>query len=195
EEGEVNPYVALASRACVAGNPYEPPLEIGEDHPERGWLQRTLDILAPLRDAPQQAQEFAVDDMQAEQDWEERHHPARGLAAVPLDLVGLSESVEQEVAAYFGGPLRNVGYWRAEGLSPQRACEQLVAEVLALLPEGARDNPGKVLVLGPNAAAVVDHVRVLRPAAVLTAGRDSGAAIKSVENEGGAAEAVYDTVV
>src|SRR5262249_11793208 len=79
--------------------------------------------------------------------------------------------------------------------SPQRACEQLVAEVLALLPEGARDNPGKVLVLGPNAAAVVDHVRVLRPAAVLTAGRDSGAAIKSVENEGGAAEAVYDTVV
>src|SRR5262249_15379255 len=52
EEGEVNPYVALASRACAAGNPYEPPLEIGEDHPERTWLQRTLDILAPLRDVP-----------------------------------------------------------------------------------------------------------------------------------------------
>lgn len=85
--------------------------------------------------------------------------PMLGLEMVAL---GTPETVEEEVDLYFSlGELRNVGYWRAEQMTPAEACHALVDEVLA-------------------------PMRAAAPAAAATASNGTGARDILVIGEGGA---------
>lgn len=78
--------------------------------------------------------------------------PVLELALADKDLVGLSETVEDEVASYFSqSEVRNVGYWRRESDPPRGAALRLARELLAMLPN--LPNP-KFAVLADGAAAI-----------------------------------------
>jgi hypothetical protein len=125
----------------------------GETPPEGSDRGRVLDTLTDLVElsAPD---EWAVEHHDLgdatrvdEQSW--RLDPSRLLTTIPEDLVGLTESVDEEVARYFAGSdLRNVGYWRHQA-TPRQACEQLVDELLAMVPPSlAADGRPAFLVAG-----------------------------------------------
>ncbi|HZZ72903.1 MAG TPA: methyltransferase domain-containing protein [Pirellulales bacterium] len=60
--------------------------------------------------------------------------PVLRLASNPRDLLGLNEGIEEVVDEYFGGPLRNVGYWASREATPYLACRRLLEELVGLLP-------------------------------------------------------------
>ena len=55
------------------------------------------------------------------------------MATTPSDLVGLNESVDDELDGYFGSQLRNVGYWPLKTTKPYDACRALVDQLCHLL--------------------------------------------------------------
>lgn len=167
-EGEL-PYAELASRIHLVSNPYTAPPEVEEADLERELVYEMFAVLGDLRDPPTQPRDFAMADVEAEQDWQQRDNPARRAAAAPPDLLGLSEDLADELRAYFSGTFRNVGYWRDEGFSPRQACEQLIHELLTFLPAEQTAGPFSLLAIGSGAEALAAFVRRVRPAATVTA--------------------------
>jgi SAM-dependent methyltransferase len=95
-----------------------------------------------------------------------RRDPLAPLVESDKELIGLAEEVADEVATYFGGAeLRNVGYWRDKAVNPAQASEQLLDELLALLPAGGE--PRKVLAVG--AAGLASAWQARRPSDTVTA--------------------------
>lgn len=78
---------------------------------------------------------YSVEELQRSVWQASRFGPVLQLALADKDLVGLVESVEDEVSNYFGGsPFRNVGYWRREVDAPRQSAMRLLRELLALVP-------------------------------------------------------------
>ncbi|WP_010581736.1 hypothetical protein [Schlesneria paludicola] len=60
--------------------------------------------------------------------------PILRLAETPSDLVGLSETISDELREYFTGELQNVGYWPTRTITPFSATRGLIAELCRMLP-------------------------------------------------------------
>lgn len=169
-ESEVDPpYQELAERLPLIQNPFDIPAVVPEHDPERDRLAEIFRNLVSLKDPPQQPRDFAIALVEAEQEQQTRGDPVRRAAAMPPELVGLSEEVADELRAYFGGGLRTVGYWRDDGVGPRQACAQLVAEALALLPAEEFAGPAALLAVAPGAEALAAHLRRTHPAFTVTA--------------------------
>jgi hypothetical protein len=94
--------------------------------------------------------------------------PFLSLAMAPNDLVGLAESVLDETNTYFGGRLRNVGYWRDAHSSPYGACRDLVHELLELAPEEILERKSlSVAAYGSDPATLEDLARIHFPVSVV----------------------------
>ena len=91
----------------------------------------------------------------AAQAWQ--HGPTAVLASAQKDLIGPAESALEEVAAYFENGLQNVGYWRNAKITPRQAAEQLLIELLFLLPEplSHRQGSGVPRAVDPELAMLV----------------------------------------
>jgi SAM-dependent methyltransferase len=86
----------------------------------------------------------------------DRRDPLWRLSSAAKDLVSLSEDAEEELRGYFAGNLQNMGYWRSTRISPHQACEQLIEELLYMLPE--KTEPGRVLAIGAGADELARYV-------------------------------------
>ncbi|MEP0847771.1 MAG: hypothetical protein HRF50_13250 [Phycisphaerae bacterium] len=89
--------------------------------------------------------------------------------ALSKELSDGGASVEQELAEYFGGPLRNAGLWLNSTDTPASASAALVTEVVALLSESPAPGAAALLIAGRGLAGLVPLVRRARPADRLTA--------------------------
>jgi hypothetical protein len=87
--------------------------------------------------------------------------PVLGLSDVPKDLLGLGTSIEHELQQYFGGDLRNAGYWRKATANPAAAAEATIVELLALFSPAEKEAlaRGRLLVIGQRAAAAAESVQ------------------------------------
>lgn len=85
-------------------------------------------------------------------------NPYLRLSASP-DVGGLAPGIETEIAEYFGGPLRNVGFWRHRSMRPIDACRELARDACARLPESLAsvDDPA-VLVTGRGEELLAEEV-------------------------------------
>jgi len=85
--------------------------------------------------------------------------PLDPLLGLELAALGTAETVEEEVDLYFSlGDLRNVGYWRAERMTPAEACGALVEEILAPLRTiAATDRPPAILVIGAGGGTIASE--------------------------------------
>lgn len=87
-------------------------------------------------------------------------NPFLRLATTPPDLIGLNETVEDELREYFGDPARNVGFWPKRTLRPVDACRSLVDEMCALAyPAGEERQPQRVLLLAEGAETLATVVQ------------------------------------
>jgi hypothetical protein len=94
--------------------------------------------------------------------------PHKALGSEDKQLVGLAGDVTEELNTYFGSDdLHNVGYWLELANTPKQACEQLVHELLVLLPP--QEGINTFLVLGRGARTVSERIHELRPSAEITA--------------------------
>ena len=102
-------------------------------------------------------------------------NPFWKLAATPKDLVGLTEQLEDEVDAYFGGYRPGcVGFWMSRSETPRYACDRLIEELLSLIPAAEDDEPfPTVLIMGVDPVEAERLIRRGRP----------GAQVVSVEAE------------
>jgi hypothetical protein len=165
EDGSI-PYAHLASLALEGGRRND----CAPERDERLELLHALTELACADALKDRHKQFAIQDEESQRDQADRHHPLRRLSEVPKGLVGLSEDVVDELAAYFAGDLHNVGYWREEGLSPRQACAQLVVELLAFLPPtttGTREP--SILAVGSKPEGLRRQLAELIPSASITA--------------------------
>ena len=78
--------------------------------------------------------------------------PFLRLASTPSDLIGLSESVEEELHEYFGGSCRNVGFWRTKSTKPFEACRALIRELCYLLRNKSSDPVRSILGISSSPA-------------------------------------------
>lgn len=90
-------------------------------------------------------------------------NPFLRLSSTPSDLVGLSETVADELAEYFGDGPRNVGYWRHRSLRPVDACQALVKELCALLPVENVSPGSSLLAIGQGGDALQEPIRQRLP--------------------------------
>ncbi len=147
------PCHTLADLTPIAAD-VEALLHLGEGGDEGGDLPHVLADLACPEEVLEQHRRFAPAEFEARRDRAGRAHPLRRLATGPKDLIGLTEEVADELAIYFEGDWRGVGYWRDEGVSPRQAGEQLLVELLALLPDPAEGAPRSILAIGTGAAGL-----------------------------------------
>jgi hypothetical protein len=166
---ELNPWsdddgsIPLAHLACMASIE-----EMPAESVERLEMLHTLADLGCPDEVKASHATFTVQDELMERDRSERHHPVRRLAEIPKHLVGLSEDVADELAAYFAGDLRNAGYWREEAIATSQACTQLLVEMLAFLPPDQAHSPQRnVLAIGIKAEGLERELsRLLSPETV-----------------------------
>ncbi len=105
-------------------------------------------------------------------------NPFLRLATTPTDLVGLSETVEDELREYFGDPPRNVGFWPKRSLRPVDACRALVAEMCALLyPSDEEIEPRRLLLLAEGAETLASVVSERFPGCQIYCGTAAGGAV------------------
>jgi len=105
-------------------------------------------------------------------------NPFLRLATTPTDLVGLSETVDDEQREYFGDPPRNVGFWPKRTLRPVDACRALVAEMCALLyPSDEEIQPRRLLLLAEGAETLASVVSERFPGCQIYCGTAAGGAV------------------
>ncbi len=76
--------------------------------------------------------------------------PFLRLVSTPSDLVGLSESVEEELQEYFGGNCRNVGFWPNKSTKPYEATRALIRECCHLLRNKVSDRVRSILAVSSS---------------------------------------------
>jgi hypothetical protein len=110
-------------------------------------------------------------------------NPFLRLATTPTDLVGLSETVEDEIREYFGDRPRNMGFWPKRNLRPIDACRALVAEMCALAyPVVEEPRPGRLLFLADGAETLASVVAERFPDCQIFCGSaDSAAGAESCD--------------
>ncbi len=94
-------------------------------------------------------------------------NPFLRLSSTPEDLVGLSETVEQELDEYFDYGPRNVGYWRHRSLRPADAVTGLVDELCALVPAEEVDEGSTALVVADGGSNLAARAAERLPAAAV----------------------------
>ncbi len=88
--------------------------------------------------------------------------PTQGLKKNPEDPADLNERLIEEY--YQGSDFRHCGLWRNQTKSPVQACEDLVEEMLSLLP----DAPKRILEIGCGRGATTRTISKYLPDASLT---------------------------
>jgi hypothetical protein len=96
--------------------------------------------------------------------------PFLRLASTPSDLLGLTESVEDELDGYFGGSLRNVGYWRNKTTKPCEASRALIGELRNLLRGKSSDPISSILGVSLNPTELAAELLKEFPEGVVRAG-------------------------
>jgi SAM-dependent methyltransferase len=96
--------------------------------------------------------------------------PFLRLASTPTDLIGLSESVEDELHEYFGGKCRNVGFWRNKSTNPIEACRALIFELCNLLRNKSSDPVRSILGVSPSPSELAAELSTQFPDAVVRTG-------------------------
>lgn len=92
------------------------------------------------------------------------------LATESASIIVPPETIDEELAEYFGdSPLRCVGFWHDESVTPRRACLDLLDELTSLVPRGDEsERRGRVLAIHPQISAVAADLERLCSAADLT---------------------------
>ena len=92
--------------------------------------------------------------------WDSGHFdPLLSLADVDKELWGLGASVDDLVDEYFGGSLRNAGFWNSDNITPREASAATVAELIAMLPPQVQQQDQlSVLVIGDRIDGLVSEM-------------------------------------
>jgi hypothetical protein len=133
-----------------------PPMAMGTP-PEMGYDAESPESRAAMFLADEQARYSVSEVEQAIRDTCDPS-PIVDLASAEKDLVGLDDSLEDEISQYFqGGMVRNAGYWESEADTPRQAALALVKHLLLMFPRDG-DRPRSFLIVAAGASAIASQL-------------------------------------